>query len=123
MARVICSISLVHKKSVTQGRKRVPSEQQIVKTFFSEIHKPRQLMQFLAQKGSQFGKITHQRAPKKVCNMENGLFLSHEYLEKETILKMEKEVEDLWRNRKENINQQGILRNCWGVVSHFKGHL
>ena len=67
MARVICSISLVHKKSVTQGRKgkRVPSEQQIVKTFFSEIDKPRQLMQFLAQKGSQFGKITHQRAAQK----------------------------------------------------------
>ena len=65
MARVICSISLVHKKSVTQGRKRVPSEQQIVKTFFSEIHKPRQLMQFLAQKGSQFDKITHQRAAQK----------------------------------------------------------
>ena len=119
MARVICSISLVHKKSVTQGRKRVPSEQQIVKTFFlrdtqtqtvDAISSPKRLsiLQNNTSKGS----------PKKVCNMENGLFLPHEYLEKETILKMEKEVEDLWRNRKENINQQGILRNCTGGWCH-----
>ena len=86
---------------------------------FSQIDKPRQFDAISSPKRlSIWQNNTSKGSTKKSAIWKMDFFLPHEYLEKETILKMEKEVEDLWRNRKENINQQGILRNCTGGWCH-----